>query len=297
MTANIKIAVCQMRVSERKSLNLKHAGEMIRKASLQGAQMVILPEFFNSPYNTRIMAENAECFPGETTAFLSEQARSNAILLVGGSIPEVDADGKLYNTSYVFDEQGLLIGKHRKMHLFDIDIPGQITFKESEILTAGDGLQIIRHNGLSWAVIICYDIRFPELTRMAALQGAQILIVPAAFNGTTGPAHWELLMRTRAVDNQLFVAAASPAPNPDANYQPWGHSLVVDPWGTVISAAGNDEEILVCNINLSILDRVRRELPLLKHRRTDLYELNRKQWTSPAGCTHDWQGTKTKPMI
>jgi predicted amidohydrolase len=277
MTANMKIAVCQMRVSEWKSQNLKHAGEMIRKASQQGAHMVILPEFFNAPYNTRIMAENAECFPGETTAFLSEQASNNAILLVGGSIPEVDEDGKLYNTSYVFDEQGLLIGKHRKMHLFDIDIPGQINFKESEVLTAGDDLQIIRHNGLSCAVIICYDIRFPELARMAALQGAQILIIPAAFNGTTGPVHWELLMRTRAVDNQLFVVAASPAHNPEASYQPWGHSLVVDPWGTVISEAGTDEEILVCNLDLSILGRVRRELPLLKHRRTDIYELNYKK--------------------
>jgi len=269
----MKIAICQMKVSDHKKNNLLKAGEMIRSASTQGAQMVVLPEIFNGPYQTDLMASYAEIYPGGTSTFLSATARQNKIVLVGGSIPEKDQDGKIYNCSYVFDEQGDLIGQHRKMHLFDIDIPGQIHFKESDVFTAGDQLQIIRHKNLVFAVVICYDIRFPELARMAALQGAKLLVVPAAFNTTTGPAHWELLMRTRAVDNQLFVIAASPARNPAASYQAWGHSLVVDPWGKIVSkaASGSGEDVVWADLDWDIVDKVRRELPLLKHRRTDIY--------------------------
>jgi predicted amidohydrolase len=274
MGANLKIAICQMRVANHKLDNLNHAGELIREAARNSAHLVVLPEIFNVPYQTELMAANAEYFPGPTTTFLSDLARQHKIILVGGSIPERDKDGKVYNSSYVFDEQGELIGKHRKMHLFDIDIPGQIQFQESAVLAAGDRLQIVRQKDLVFAVIICYDIRFPELARLAALEGAQLLIVPAAFNLTTGPAHWELLMRSRAVDNQLFVIAASPARNTETKYQPWGHSLVVDPWGTIMSEAGTAEEIIYAELDLSLIAKVRQEMPLYLHRRTDVYDLH-----------------------
>ncbi|PKM76777.1 MAG: carbon-nitrogen hydrolase [Firmicutes bacterium HGW-Firmicutes-15] len=274
MREKLKLAICQIQVSNCKDDNLNKAGDMVNTASSSGAQMVILPEMFNAPYQTDLLADYAESFPGPSTGFLSGLARKNSIVLVGGSIPEKDAEGRIYNCSYTFDEQGDVIGKHRKMHLFDVDIPGQLYFKESDVFTAGDGLQLIRYHGLVLAVLICYDIRFPELARMAALEGAQMLVIPAAFNHTTGPAHWDLLMRTRAVDNQLFVVAASPALNPKANYQAWGHSLVVDPWGTVISEGGSGEEIIYAELDWTMVDKVRRELPLLKHRRTDIYELN-----------------------
>src|SRR5665647_692560 len=192
MSEKLKLAICQMQVSNRKEDNLKKAGEMVNKASSRGAQMLILPEMFNAPYQTDLLAEYAEYFPGPTTDFLSDLACQNNIFLVGGSIPEKDAAGKIYNCSYTFDEQGNVIGKHRKMHLFDVDIPGQLYFKESDVFNAGDGLQLIRYHGLVFAVIICYDIRFPELARMAALRGAQMLVIPAAFNLMTGPAHWDL---------------------------------------------------------------------------------------------------------
>lgn len=274
MAANLKIAICQMRVADHKLDNLNHAGELIAEAAHHDAEMVVLPEIFNVPYQTEIMAANAECFPGPTTIFLSNLARQYQITLVGGSIPERGEDGNVYNSSYVFDEQGELIGKHRKMHLFDIDIPGQIRFQESSLLAAGDCLQLVTHRDLVFAVIICYDIRFPELSRLAALEGAQLLIVPAAFNMTTGPAHWELLMRSRAVDNQMFVVAASPARNNESKYQPWGHSLVVDPWGTIISEAGTAEEIIYAELDLSLIAKARREMPLYLHRRTDVYDLH-----------------------
>ena len=124
--------------------------------------------------------------------------------------------------------------------------------------------------------MICYDCRFPELSRAAALEGAELLVIPAAFNTTTGPAHWKLLMRCRAVDNQLFVVAASPARNPSASYQAWGHSLVVDPWGDILQEAGSGEEIIHARLDFSRLEQVRQELPLLRQRRKDLYRLDYK---------------------
>ncbi len=274
MFEKLRLAICQMQVSDDKPANLHQAGEMIAQAAGSGARMVVLPEMFNAPYQTDRLAEYAESYPGLSTTFLSDLARQNKILLVGGSIPEKDAQGRVYNCSYIFDEQGKMVGKHRKIHLFDIDIPGQIYFKESEVFTAGDKLQLISYQGLVAAVIICYDVRFPELARQAALEGAQMLIIPAAFNHTTGPAHWEMLMRTRAIDNQLFVVAASPAYNPAASYHAWGHSMVVDPWGTVISEGGSGEETIYAEIDLAQIEKVRQQLPLLKHRRTDLYKLS-----------------------
>lgn len=271
MSEVLKVAICQMRVVDNKAANLVKAGQMIQEAASQQAQVVILPEIFNAPYQTDLLAQYAEPIPGPTTDFLSSQAQENKVLLVGGSIAEVDPNGRIYNASCVFDADGSIIGQHRKLHLFDIDIPGQIVFKESDVFTAGEQLQIINHAGLSIAVLICYDIRFPELARQAALAGAQILVVPAAFNLTTGPAHWEILMRTRAVDNQIFVIAASPARNPQASYQAWGHSMAVDPWGRIISAGHVEEEIIYADLDLSLIDKVRRELPVLKHRRPELY--------------------------
>jgi len=273
MLSNLKIAICQLMVTDDLCDNLNRAGDMIATASRNGAGMVVLPEMFSVPYNIEVMAQEAEFHPGPTTRHLSDLAKTNRVVLIGGSIPEKTADGKVFNTSFTFDQQGTIIGCYRKIHLFDIDLLGKISFQESTVFSPGQNLQIIRHNGLEWAVIICYDIRFPELARLAALAGAKLLIVPAAFNTTTGPAHWELLMRCRAVDNQIFVAAASPALNPAAAYHAWGHSLVADPWGNVIVQAGNSEEIIYADLDLSLLERVRHELPLLKHRRTDLYSV------------------------
>ncbi len=270
MNEVLKIAICQMLVSRDKAANLSRAAAMIRTAA-QKAQIVVLPEIFNAPYQTDLLPQYAESIPGPSTQLLSELAQENNILLIGGSIPEIDAAGKIYNSCCIFDESGQMIAKHRKLHLFDIEIPGQIVFKESDIFTAGQNLAIFDYRNLRLAVLICYDIRFPELARKAALAGAQILVVPAAFNTTTGPAHWEVLLRSRAVDNQLFVMAASPARNPEASYQAWGHSMLVDPWGTIVVEAGTTEEILYANLDLALLNKVRRELPVLKHRRPELY--------------------------
>jgi len=267
----IHTAICQMQTGYDKSANLDKAAQMIKTAAKQ-ARLLVLPEIFNAPYQTDLLPDYAETIPGPTTEVLSELAKEHQILLVGGSIAEIDANGKIYNSSCIFAPDGKMIGCHRKLHLFDIRIPKQIVFKESDVFTAGEDLHIFFYDGLSFPLLICYDIRFPELARQAALNGASIIIVPAAFNLTTGPAHWELLMRTRALDNQVFLAAASPARNPSASYQAWGHSMVVDPWGNIMAEAGTEEEIIYAKIDLEHLQKVRSELPLLQHRRPQLYQ-------------------------
>ncbi|MEQ8175310.1 MAG: carbon-nitrogen hydrolase family protein [Syntrophomonadaceae bacterium] len=269
----LRLGIVQMDVGLEKERNLDRAAQMVSDAAIRGAKIVVLPEIFNSPYIARRFPEYAESYPGPSTELLSELARQHRLILVGGSIPERDEGGALYNTSFTFGPDGTIIGRHRKLHLFDIDIPGKMTFKESATLAPGSDFQIIRHEGLCFAVFICYDVRFPELARWAALQGAQILVIPAAFNRTTGPLHWDLLMRSRAVDNQVFVAAASPAFNPQASYGTWGHSMVVDPWGRIQAQAGDEEELMVLDLDMSLIDEVRAQIPVMQQRRTDLYNL------------------------
>lgn len=274
MDKKITAAICQMKVVTNKDENLHKAGEMIKAAAAQGANLVVLPEIFNGPYNSQLFSNFAETFPGKTTDFLANSARQNEVFIVGGSIAEKDNTGKIYNTCYIFNQEGELAGKHRKIHLFDIDIPGKIKFQESAALSPGNRITVFNYQNIQLGVMICYDVRFPELARAMALEGVKIIIIPAAFNTTTGPAHWETTMRSRAIDNQLFVIAASPARSPEAGYQAWGHSMVVDPWGTIISQAGINEEIIFADLDLSEVDRVREELPLLKHRRSDIYKLD-----------------------
>lgn len=271
---NIRIGVIQMLVTDDKKSNLEKAQAMIAKARQQGAEMVVLPEVFNSPYQTALFPDYAEPYPGPSTELLSRLAMEHEILLVGGSIIEQDISEKLYNSSFVFDETGYLLARHRKIHLFDIDLPGKITVNESETLQAGDNITIVKHNKLCFGVMICYDCRFIELSRAMALEGAELLVIPAAFTVATGEAHWEVLMRSRAVDNQCYVIAASPARNPQASYQAWGHSMVVDPWGRIVAEAGEAEEIVFTELDLTLIRRIRKELPLLQHRRQDVYQLS-----------------------
>ncbi|GBF32578.1 aliphatic amidase AmiE [Desulfocucumis palustris] len=269
----IKAAVCQLKVVEDKSANIKKASEMIAGAAGNGARLVVLPEMFNCPYQAPLFPLYAETFPeGETFKMLSAAARESKVYLAGGSLPERDGE-RVYNTSFIFGPDGNLLGRHRKVHLFDVELPGGITVKESSTLGAGERITVVPTEFGPLGVAICYDIRFPELIRLMALKGAKIIVVPAAFNMTTGPAHWDLVFRMRAVDNQLFVIAASPARDVNAGYVAFGHSIMVDPWGEVLARAGHGEEVLTGELELARIEKIRRELPLTAHRRTDLYQL------------------------
>lgn len=269
----VKIGICQMGVTTDKRVNNHRAEAMIRGAAEANCQVVILPEMFNCPYETQLFSQYAECYPGgETFAMLSAVSAAEKIVVVGGSLPEEDEYNNLYNASFVFDEQGHLVGRHRKMHLFDVDIPGRTVCKESSVLTPGQEMTVVKAAGLTLGVGICYDIRFPELSRLMTMAGADVLIFPAVFGLTTGPAHWELLLRSRAVDNQVFVVGAAPANLPGG--QVYGHSAVVDPWGTIMAMAGSEETILTVEINVDTLRNVREQLPLLKQRREDIYKIS-----------------------
>jgi omega-amidase len=224
--------------------------------------------------------------PSPSLAMVARLARRHGVSVIAGSIPERGADGRLYNTATVIDANGRLRAKHRKLHLFDVDVPGGIRFRESDSLTGGNRLTVLDGAGDPLAtglaeppnlgLLICYDIRFPELALLMQQQlGAAVIACPAAFNTTTGPRHWHLLMRARAVDTQCFVLACSSArPQDGEGYPSYGHSLVVDPWGAVIAEAGSGEQVLQAQLDLAQVALARRAIPTGQQRRHDLYRLS-----------------------
>ena len=268
----LKLALCQMNVIDNKLENLKNASSMISDASKK-VDFVVLPEMFNCPYsNDKFIEYSEDENDSYTLNKISNLARENNIYILAGSIPEKKED-KLFNTSYLFDKHGEIIAKHRKMHLFDIDVKDKITFKESDVLTAGNDFTLADTEFGKIGIGICYDIRFPELARIMVENGALILFYPGAFNMTTGPAHWQLLFRSRALDNQVYCVGVAPALNEDASYHSYGHSIITNPWGEVLAEADQKEEIIFCEIDLDEIKKVREEIPVLKNKRKDLYEV------------------------
>lgn len=265
----IKIAAIQMSTVADKMENVRTVKAYLEKIKDENPDFVILPEMFCCPYQTENFPIYAEEEGGPIWQQLSAYAKQYGVYLIGGSMPEKDAEGNVYNTCYVFDREGKQIGKHRKVHLFDIDVKGGQTFKESDTLTAGDSDTEFGKMG----VMLCFDIRFPELSRMMVNDGARIVFVPAAFNMTTGPAHWELSFRTRALDNQIYMVGCAPARDVSAGYISWGHSIVTDPWGRVTGMLDENEGILLAELDMDYEEQVREELPLLKSRRKDIYQL------------------------
>ncbi|XP_034268332.1 omega-amidase NIT2 isoform X2 [Pantherophis guttatus] len=275
MIFDFRLALIQLHVSAAKTENLNRACRLVRTAAGQGAKIVILPECFNCPYGTKYFPEYAEKIPGDCTQKLSNIAKECGIYLIGGSIPEDDA-GKLYNTCTAFGPDGTMLAKYRKIHLFDIDVPGKIRFQESETLSPGDRFSVFDTPYCKIGIGICYDIRFPELAQIYTQKGCKLLVYPGAFNLTTGPAHWELLQRGRAVDNQVYVATASPARDETGSYVAWGHSTVVNPWGEVIAKAGTEETIVYAEIDLKKAEEIREQIPILSQKRSDLYAVEAK---------------------
>ena len=271
----IKVAAIQMPTLTDKMQNVRTAGIYLEKIKDEKPDFVILPEMFCCPYQTQNFPVYAEEEGGPVWQQLSEYANQYGIYLIGGSMPEKDAEGKVYNTSYIFDRQGKQIGKHRKVHLFDIDVTGGQTFKESDTLTAGDHDTVFDTEFGRMGVILCFDIRFPELARMMVNDGAKAIFVPAAFNMTTGPALGDLAFRSRALDNQIYMIGCAPMRDESAGYISWGHSIVTDPWGRVIDMLDEKEGVLLTELDLDYEEQVREELPLLKSRRKDMYRLEK----------------------
>ncbi|XP_068086000.1 omega-amidase NIT2-like [Anabrus simplex] len=272
VSKDFRIGLIQLLVGKDKAANVQRAAEQIKIAKNNGSQMVILPECFNSPYGTKYFPEYAEPISsGYTCKSLSASAAENQIYVIGGSIPESDGD-KLYNTCTVWGPSGELLTKYRKIHLFDLDIPNRVLFRESDTLTAGNTLTTFSIFGCKIGIGICYDIRFEQMARLYRNQGCDFLIYPGAFTMTTGPLHWELLQRARAVDNQVYVTAVSPARDEACGYIAWGHTTLVDPLGKVVVQAGIEEEIVYGIIDLDRVEEVRQKFPVSKQSRNDLYE-------------------------
>lgn len=271
-SSGFRVALLQLTVTADKSTNVANAIKRVQQAKLNGCTLAILPECFNAPYNTALFREYSEVIPGgDTCEALSQAAKSNEMYIVGGSIPEI-CDDKVYNTCTVWDPNGNLIAKHRKVHLFDINIPGGVCFKESDALAAGNTLNTFQLGKFKIGLGICYDIRFAEMAAIYRKQGCDMLIYPSAFNMTTGPLHWSLLIRCRAVDNQAFVAVASPARVTDSNYVAWGHSMVVDPWGKILEEASEKDMDLYVDLDFGDREKMRQQIPTENQRRTDLYD-------------------------
>lgn len=266
--AKFHIALCQQKVRDSVSENLRAAAEAVRAAAQQGADIAVLPEMFVCHFVPEQMRSCAQTLSGDIVKALSEAAKENRIWLVGGSFPEISDSGVLYNTCPVFSPDGALQGSYRKRFLFDVDLPEKVSSCESAVFTPGDRSLIIDTGFVRFGVAICFDIRFPQIFIDMAKGGADLIFVPAAFSARTGPDHWQLLNRARALDAQVFVAGADIAKNEEAPFVGHGCSCVSDPWGRILAEAGDGEEILTAQIDTDQVGEIRRGLTVLTHQPT-----------------------------
>jgi len=264
-----KLALIQLTVADDKLDNIERALAKIDEAAANGAYIIVLPEFFNAPVGEA--KSNCENIIGPCTKQLSDAARKNKIYLIAGSMPETD-DGKIFNTCPIFNPSGDLIAKYRKIHLFDIDIPGKMTCRESDVMTPGSQPVIIDIGPFKIGLGICHDLRFSELSRLYSKFGCNVLVFPSAFTVPTGELYWELLARSQAVNNQVYCCLCSPSRQSKGCYTIYGHSMVSDPWGTIISSTKTEEAIVYADLDIDRVNEVRRAIPVSSQRREDIYD-------------------------
>jgi predicted amidohydrolase len=251
--------------------NLDRARVLVAGAVAGGARLVVLPELFATMGNAEVLRRSAESVhDGPTITWARQLGRELGVWLVAGSVVERDGD-QLYNTSALVGPDGAVVATYRKVHLFDSAVPGA-GYHESAVLSPGDRVVVADVGGLRMAWATCYDLRFCELTRIGALKGANVLVVPAAFTAVTGSAHWELLVRARAVENQMYVVAAGQWGSPGPGLAFHGHSMVVDPWGTVLDEVGDGDGVAYGAVDPGQVAAVRLDLPALANRRPGAYD-------------------------
>ncbi|WP_422773675.1 carbon-nitrogen hydrolase family protein [Plantactinospora sp. WMMC1484] len=264
----MRVAVCQVNARDDRKANLAAAGELLGRAAAAGADLAILPEYIDYLGPSRGLPA-PEPVDGEFAEFFADAARQHGMWVHAGSFHETGPDpDHTYNTSLVFDRVGALAATYRKIHLYDVEIPGRVSYLESRNVAAGTAPVVVDVEGVRVGLSICYDLRFPELYRQLAVAGeAQLLVVPAAFMLHTGRDHWEVLLRARAIENQCYVAAAAQIGDHDPGRTCFGRSMVIDPWGTVLAQAPDTVGIVVADLDLDRLREIRTELPSLANRR------------------------------
>ncbi len=259
-------AAVQLAAGADKPANLERAVTLIQRAADAGAQLVVLPEVCLWRGLQADEPQQAETIPGPSSQRFAAVAAERRIHLLAGSLLESSDDGRAYNTSLLFGPDGSTLGCYRKIHLFDVDLPGRVSIRESDTRRPGEVPVVAPTELGGMGLSVCYDVRFPELYRHLARAGAEVLCVPAAFTFVTGAAHWEVLLRARAIENQCYVIAANQF-GTGGGVPCYGNSMIIDPWGTVLARGGEGERIIFAEIDRAYLRQVRSELPSLRHAR------------------------------
>jgi deaminated glutathione amidase len=281
----MRAAAVQLNSTDRYERNLEVAERLVREAAADGADLVVLPEKWTVLGPPDAIRASAEPLDGPALSAASGWARELGIFLVAGSVPEVvPGQDKLANTSVMFGPGGEKLAVYRKIHMFDVEV-GDVTYRESEVEQAGDSIELAAAEGAGVGLTICYDLRFPELYRILAVRGARVITVPSAFTERTGRDHWEVLIRARAIENQVFMVAAGQIGYAPPHYRSYGRSMIVDPWGVVTAQAADTECFVSADLDFTIQNEMRNSLPSLRHRRPDTYrwpEGNATEITEPA---------------
>jgi predicted amidohydrolase len=261
-------AVVQMTSTADVERNLAAAESLVAEAAGRGARLVGLPENFAFLRSEGEPIAEAQSLDGPWVLRMGALARRHAVTLLLGSLPEkIPGDRRVYNTSVLLSADGALLASYRKIHLFDIDLPGLEHLKESRSVAPGDAVVVADAGFVMVGLSVCYDLRFPELYRELTRRGAKVLAVPSAFTERTGKAHWEVLLRARAIENLAYVFAPAQVGVHGKGRTSHGHAMIVDPWGTVLAQAGGGEEVALAELDLDRLARLRKELPALDHAR------------------------------
>ena len=268
----MRAAVVQMNSSSDTASNLERAERLVRAAASDGAELVCLPEKWALLGPGEVIAAGAEPLDGPIVSAAAGWARELGIHLCAGSVPEDPGDGgKPYNTSVLIGPDGEVAATYRKLHMFDVEVEGT-EYRESEHERAGESLATATAGELQVGLTVCYDLRFPELFRILALRGATAFTIPSAFTAVTGRAHWETLLRARAIENSAFVIAAGQVGKAEPHYESWGHSMLVDPWGRILGVVTDRDGHACADLDLAELGRIRETLPSLANRRADAYK-------------------------
>lgn len=265
----VKIAVAQMNSTQDRPANLRKMEELTKEAAASGAGLILFPE--HADFLGKPMSLHAETDHGALSEALGKMAADSGIWLHCGSIPESGPEGKPYNTSLFFDRSGKLAAKYRKIHLFEVDMADGPSVRESDVITAGNEVVMVDTEFGRMGFAICYDLRFPELFHALADQGADLIFMPADFTAVTGAAHWETLLRARAIENTCYIAAADQfGEKPD--FVSYGHSMIIDPWGRVLAQIEEQEGLIYADFDTDVLAQVRGQMPSLKNARKDLWK-------------------------